>query len=55
MRMARRRSHTQRKKDREMGYQLVQPERLDVLFEYWDLHGLGLEAWKNQRGRKRER
>jgi hypothetical protein len=53
--MARRRTNAQRKKDQELGYQLVRPERLDLLFEYWDLHGLGLKAWKKQRVRKPER
>ena len=55
MHMAWRRSHTQRKMDQELGYQLVQPERLDLLFEYWDLHGAGLREWKKRRARKQGR
>jgi len=50
--MARRRTPAQRKKDQDLGYMLVRPERLDRLFEYWDLHGLGLKAWKKRRARK---
>jgi len=53
--MARRRSSAQRKKDRELGYRIVRPERLDLLFEYWDLHGAGLREWKKQRARKQGR
>ena len=44
-----------RKKAQELGYRIARPENLDLLFEYWDMHGLGLEAWKKKRAKKRER
>ncbi len=41
-----------RKKAQELGYKLARPENLDLLFEYLELHGKGLEAWKKKRAKR---
>jgi len=42
-----------RRKAQELGYRMLRPENLDLLFEYWDLHGLGLKEWKKRTTAKR--